>query len=149
MLANIFVLCLQTPDHKTDGEIRKFLDAVLQRRLRNVQKSVMHVQSCCFANINLLLYCRSRFRRRRRCLSSLFLITIDQSGEFARGYWGFIKANQILVQLFWHYKLGLTHKQRLRIKVPYKAPSTWYFTSDLFSSNYLIPHFVQVLRLLF
>ena len=25
---------------------------VVQRRQRNVQKSVMHVQSCCFANIN-------------------------------------------------------------------------------------------------
>ena len=31
----------------------------------------MHVQSCCFANINLLHFCRSRCRRRRRCLSSL------------------------------------------------------------------------------
>ena len=31
----------------------------------------MHVQSCCFANLNLLLFCRSRCRRRRRCLSSL------------------------------------------------------------------------------
>ena len=31
----------------------------------------MHVQSCCFANLNLLLFCRSRFRRCRRCLSSL------------------------------------------------------------------------------
>ena len=30
-------------------EIRKFHVAVMQRRL----KSVMHVQSCCFANINL------------------------------------------------------------------------------------------------
>ena len=35
-------------------EIRKFHVAVVQPRLRNVQKSVMHVQSCCFAN-NLLL----------------------------------------------------------------------------------------------
>ena len=34
-------------------------------------KRVMHVQSCCFANLNLLLFCRSRFRRCRRCLSSL------------------------------------------------------------------------------
>ena len=31
-------------------EIRKFHVAVVQPRLRNVQKSVMHVQSCCFAN---------------------------------------------------------------------------------------------------
>ena len=27
---------------------------VVQGRLRNVQKSVMHAQSCCFAQINLL-----------------------------------------------------------------------------------------------
>ena len=31
----------------------------------------MHVQSCCFANINLLPLCRSHFRRLRRCSSSL------------------------------------------------------------------------------
>ena len=39
---------------------------VVQRRQRNVQKSVTHQQSYCFANINLLLFCR------RRCLRSLF-----------------------------------------------------------------------------
>ena len=31
----------------------------------------MHVQSCCFASLNLLLFCRSRCRRRRRCVNSL------------------------------------------------------------------------------
>ena len=31
----------------------------------------MHAQSRCFADPNLLLFCRSRLRRRRRCLSSL------------------------------------------------------------------------------
>ena len=31
----------------------------------------MHVQSCCFVNLNLLLFCHSCCRRRRRCLSSL------------------------------------------------------------------------------
>ena len=36
-------------------EIKKFHVAVLQQQLRNVQKSMMHVQSCCFVNINLLL----------------------------------------------------------------------------------------------
>ena len=55
----------------TEGEIRHFHVVVVQRRLRNVQKSVMHVQGCCFANIKLLLFCRSRCRRRRRCFSSL------------------------------------------------------------------------------
>ena len=38
----------------------------VQRRQRNVQKSVMHVQSCCFArNLNLFRFWRSRSRRRR------------------------------------------------------------------------------------
>ena len=47
-------------------EIRPFQVVVVQRRLRNVQKSVMYVQSCCFANINRLLFGRSRCCR--RCL---------------------------------------------------------------------------------
>ena len=54
-------------------EIRKFHVAVVQRWLKNVQKSVMHVQSCCFANLNLLLFCPSLCRRRCCCLSSLLL----------------------------------------------------------------------------
>ena len=41
--------------------------------LKNVQKSVMHVQSCSFTNINLSRFCRSRCRRHRWCLSSLLL----------------------------------------------------------------------------
>ena len=57
-------------------EIRRFHLVVVQRRQRNnVQKSVMHLQRCWFANLTLL-FCRSRCRRRRlrrhRCLSSLF-----------------------------------------------------------------------------
>ena len=49
---------------KRAREIRKFHVAVVQRRLRNVQKSVMHVH---------VLHCRSRCRRRRRCLSFILL----------------------------------------------------------------------------
>ena len=34
--------------------------AVMQRRQRNEQKGVMHVQSCrCFVNLSLLLFCSS------------------------------------------------------------------------------------------
>ena len=54
-------------------EIGKFHLPVVQRWLKNVQKSVMHVQSCCFANINLLLFCCSLCRPRCCCLSSLLL----------------------------------------------------------------------------
>ena len=66
--------CLVFPS-STKREIRHFHVVVVQRRLRNVQKSVMHVQSCCFANLNLLLFCCSRCRRRRRCLSYLLPVT--------------------------------------------------------------------------
>ena len=41
---------------KWTREIRKFHVVVVLRRLRNVQKSAMQVQSCCFANLNLLLF---------------------------------------------------------------------------------------------
>ena len=37
-------------------EIRHFHVEVVQRRQRNVQKNLIHVQSCCFANLNLLLF---------------------------------------------------------------------------------------------
>ena len=53
----------------TKREIRHFHVVVVQWRQRNVQKSVMHEQSCCLANLNPLFFCRSPWRRRRRCLS--------------------------------------------------------------------------------
>ena len=69
----------------TKREIRHFhavvvLVVVLWRQ-RNVQKSVMHVQSCCFANLNPLLLCRTRWRRRRRCLGSLLGILRCGDGD--------------------------------------------------------------------
>ena len=41
---------------KKKSEIRHFHVVVVQRRLRNVQKGVIHVQSCCFASLNLLIF---------------------------------------------------------------------------------------------
>ena len=73
--------CLVFPS-STKCEIRHFHVVVVQHRLRNVQKSVMLLQSCCFVNLNQLLFCRSRCRcrcrcryrrNRRRCLSFLLL----------------------------------------------------------------------------
>ena len=43
----------------------------MQRQLTNVQKSIMHVQSCCFANLNPLLSCHTLCRHRHHCLSTL------------------------------------------------------------------------------
>ena len=54
----------------TKRKISHFHVVVVYRQQRNVQKRVMHVQSCCFANLNLLLFCRSHCCR-HRCLSSL------------------------------------------------------------------------------
>ena len=57
----------------TKCEIRHFhvVVKVVQRRQRKEPKSVMHVQSCCFANLNLLLFGSSRYCHHCRCLSSL------------------------------------------------------------------------------
>ena len=46
------------------------------------QKSVMHVQSCCFVNLNLLLFCRSRYRRQCRCLSSILIESRRKKASF-------------------------------------------------------------------
>ena len=54
-------------------DIKKFHVAVLQQQLRNVQKSMMHVQSCCIVNIKLLLFNCSGCSHHRRCLNSLLL----------------------------------------------------------------------------
>ena len=42
----------------TKRVIREFDVLAMQRRQRNVHKSVMHVQICCFAHPNLLFPCR-------------------------------------------------------------------------------------------
>ena len=51
--------CFVSPSSKK-REIRHYHVVVVQRRLRNVNKSVMHVQSCYFANLKLLGFCRFR-----------------------------------------------------------------------------------------
>ena len=47
--------CLLVPS-STKREIRQFHVVVVQRRRKNVQKSVMHVQSLCNTCLNLLLF---------------------------------------------------------------------------------------------
>ena len=41
---------------KQVNEIRRLHVAVKQQQLRNAHKSMMHMQSCCLANLNLLLF---------------------------------------------------------------------------------------------
>ena len=58
------VLCSRPPQKR---EIRQFHVIVVQWWQRKVQKRVMHVQSCCFAYLSLLLFCRSHWHCSRRC----------------------------------------------------------------------------------
>ena len=66
----VVVLCSCSPQNMKLGI---FLHVVVQWWQRNVQKSMMHLKSCCFANLNLLLFWRSRWRCRHYCLSLLSL----------------------------------------------------------------------------
>ena len=65
--------CVVFPS-STKREIRKVHVIVVQQWLRNVEKSMIHMQSCCFSNLCTLLFCR----RHSHCLSSLL---IDKSGQ--------------------------------------------------------------------
>ena len=69
---------LFTHSIKLSREMRKIHVAVVQQWLRNVQKSVMHVRSC-FANINLLLFCS--FRCRRRSLRTADAFPVERRPE--------------------------------------------------------------------
>ena len=64
---------LLTYSIKRVREIRKFHVAVVQQRLRNVQKSVMPVQSCSFAILNLLLFrcCKNPLLLRSRNFATI------------------------------------------------------------------------------
>ena len=66
----------------TKREIRRFHVVFLQWRQRNVQKRLIHVPNCCFANPDLLLFCCSRCPRRRRCVSSLRIGCATQASCF-------------------------------------------------------------------
>ena len=46
--------CCLVVTSSTKREIRTFQVVIVQRRQRSVQKRVMHVQSCCFANLRAL-----------------------------------------------------------------------------------------------
>ena len=46
----------------TKCEVRHFHVVVVHWRQRNVQKSVMHVQGCCFSSLTYFFFCRSRWR---------------------------------------------------------------------------------------
>ena len=68
----------------TKRKIRHFHVVIVQRQQRNAKKRVMYVQSCCFVDLNILSFCRSRCRRRCRCLSPVLLVGITASVRLSR-----------------------------------------------------------------
>ena len=82
-------------------EIRHFPVVVVQWRQRNVQKSVMHVQSCCFAysTSRLLLFWRSRCRRRRGILKSLMIASVQKPPLLEKNWT--VQASLRLFFFFW------------------------------------------------
>ena len=62
--------CLVFP-FPTNCEIRRFHFVVVQGRQRNLQIACCTCKVVVLLNLNLLFFCCSRCRRRRRCLSSL------------------------------------------------------------------------------
>ena len=74
---------------KWASEIRKF-HPVVQQWLRNVQKSVIHMQSCSFANLNLLLLLWSRNIAPMVTWRHTSPVSISIPNEDPRGIWPFV-----------------------------------------------------------
>ena len=74
-----------TDSTKRGREIRKFYVAVVQQRLRNVQKSAMHVQRCFFANLNLLFLCcsPSTFQKLPTVVIQKFCYHVNMTSHFS------------------------------------------------------------------
>ena len=94
------------------AKLRRFHVVVVQRRQRNVQKIVMHVQSCCFANLNLLLFSRPRCRRRHCCSSSLLHLSVAEAVENQSWHWA-LRSDKgihcIGINLNWFPQTSLLH----------------------------------------
>ena len=103
------VLCSAS---STKRELRRFHVVVVQRRQRNVQKIVMHVQSCCFAYLNLLLFSSPRCRRRRCCSSSLLHLSVVETVENQSWHWA-LRSDKgihcIGINLNWFPQTSLLH----------------------------------------
>ena len=65
----VVVFCSHPPQNVKLGSLIQVV--VVQQWQRNVWKSMMLVQSCCFAKLNLSLLCCSRCHHHRSCLRSL------------------------------------------------------------------------------
>ena len=72
----------------TKREFRHFHVVVVQRRQRNVQKSVMHVQSCCFTCSTYCVFCRSRSAMKTKTLTMTKVSQEDPVSGFLHTQYG-------------------------------------------------------------
>ena len=117
--------CLVFTFSRTKRELRHFHVVVVQWRQRNGQKSVMHGQSCYFANLNLSLFCRSRCCRccLRWCFTGRFATTIFSATERCNIV---VTLFGIVTTLFQHCNALLRSKSSLRIvlcNIAFKPPN--------------------------
>ena len=114
----VFMLCSPAPW----SECVKL--GIVQRRLRNVQKSMMHKKSCCFANINLLLFCRSRCCHCQSCLTSVFFVI----QKFC--YCGSVMPHfsSLLLKVLHNDLPGTIGKVNLRSYLSFKKKQIWAVT---------------------
>ena len=72
----------------------------------------MHVQSCCFADLNLLLFSSPRCRRRRCCSSSLLHLSVAEAVENQSWHWA-LRSDKgihcIGINLHWFPQTSLLH----------------------------------------
>ena len=67
--------CVHVPHKTCNYTVSRCSRTTTKKKCAKTQ-SMVHVQSCCFPNLNRMFFCRSRCRPRRRCLSSLILQTL-------------------------------------------------------------------------
>ena len=96
--------------------------------------SVMHVESCCFANVNLSLFCRSRCRHRRRCWSSLIL-------RLKQSFYRYVTSSGSMSKIFIHLSVQLQGTKKIYLLCRFKQAHN----SLVFVVNRLQSHAYQTI----
>ena len=81
----------------------------------------MHVQSCYFANLNLLVYCRSRWRRRRPCfpyfIHGTYVSLCTKSYLFISVFTDLFKLSSEVIYIFIYLHVFMKEKSALDLSV--------------------------------
>ena len=111
----------------------------------------MHVQKYCFANLNLMLFCRSHYRRRRRCLSSPLLWsrnfgTMVTWRHTSPLYWGYPSAES---QFCPNWKVSVNVDKGVACVQTPRSPQEKLYMREGGSSVHRLPYYIQLFRDMF